>query len=198
MAGKKKDEPKTDKPAKRKEVMQSIDVKLNDSELIERGKLHATALNEIDLMKPRHDAEKKRMKLEQSNAEAKERGLRTVIETGREPRDVKCWLDFEWTKGRVTIRRLDTEEEVTSREIFDSERQVHLGTMRAEMERKGVMAVGVDGKPIVGTPAQQDFVSWVGAEVEKIKANANSKDLDPGEGVAAPPDALDDDENDAA
>ncbi len=199
MAKKKDDEPKDmkadPKAVKPKEVTETIDVSLSPAELLEIGKKHAEALNEIDLMKPTHDTIKKNLKLEASNADARERKLRTIIETGKEPRQIVCIVDFDWKTGKATIKRKDSGEFVRERDVHESERQLNIGTMRAAMEAKGLLANAPDGKPIVGTAQGKDFFEKVGAAV--IEINRNAKDVEPGENVTVPPDALDD-ENDEA
>jgi hypothetical protein len=128
----------------RKEVEELVLVELTEGERVAKSIEHAAALNELDSMRERHKDAKKRLKLEADVAEERERDLRKIVETGREQRPVRCWLDFDWKAGVVLTRRIDTNAEIARRKVSDDERQVHL------MDLGGALAnplPGTEDKP---------------------------------------------------
>lgn len=117
----------------RKEVEELVLVELTEGERVAKSIEHAAALNELDSMRERHKDAKKRLKLEADVAEGRERDLRKIVETGREQRPVRCFLDFDWKKGVVRTLRLDNGAEVASRKVTDDERQVHIAGLGGSM-----------------------------------------------------------------
>ncbi len=171
-------------------VEEMIQIELKSDELIALGKEHAEILNALDVMRDKHKDVKKKLKLEDENATERERDLRTAIVTGKQARAVECHRTADFGKGIATIRRADTGDVVRTEKLGDDERQTDIENRADELAARGVLANDPHGRPIRGTAEGEAFAAKVAAEVGKIKANPNAKDIDPGEGVTAPPDGL--------
>lgn len=115
-----------------KEVVEELPCKLTDEERSDKGValagLHQQRL-EIE--------EKKKTAMSDFNARIKKVGgdihyLSTVVNSGKESRNVKCRMDYDWTTGKKTLIRLDTDEVVREEVISDFERQQHIQFVERE------------------------------------------------------------------
>ncbi len=155
----------------KKQVQENVLVRLTNDEMRDRAQSLASKLNEIDDLTMKHAEIKKQLKLKADNAHEEERELRAIIATGMEQRPVDCEETFDFKKGVVVTRRIDSGAEVGTRKMTDEERQLQIGGMAGTLANE--------------TPAAG------GRKKPRGAANPNGKDLEAGEGVEAPPDGLD-------
>lgn len=119
-------EPEKQQPRMPSFVMENCKVNLEDNERLERSKELTSVLSEIDSEEENLKQRKKEIQAKIDDLEKQARRLRFAISSGYEYRDVECIEEFNHQKGLVTIRRVDTDELVRTRQMKDSERQLPL------------------------------------------------------------------------
>jgi len=99
-----------------------LEVILSDETLLEYGKEQSKLLVEI----AEHDLEKARITAKAKPKKERVEHLATAIDSGKEIQAVDCNWEYDWTRGKKTLYRLDTGEEIDNDVIQEWEKQQRL------------------------------------------------------------------------
>lgn len=100
--------------------------RLTRQEHLDRGQSLASTIHAIGDEERRQKEAKERMKEAMTGLEEEAGRLARIVQEGQEERQVRVRFEFDYDKGRVTVIREDTGEEVESRSMNDTERQMTL------------------------------------------------------------------------
>jgi hypothetical protein len=117
---------KEDKQIRRK-VTKALPVHLTDAEVLQYGRDAARAVADRERIEAEFDGVKADYKSKIAEQSAIVGKLSPRIHSGIETRDVACEEVKNWTKGTVTVTRLDTGEVVESRPMREDEKQIEIG-----------------------------------------------------------------------
>ena len=96
---------------------------------------------------------KKRMESDITKEKTKNERLSGIVQTGTIERDVDCEIEYDYTKGTVTVRRLDTDKVIEDREMDDLEKQMQLefkdDSEPVEIDLDAVVCAGCEGTKVV-------------------------------------------------
>lgn len=119
-----------------------LPVKLDDDELLERGKQLVENMRKVGVAEEEREAENKKRKGDIAFLEGITARLATSIRTGEEDRDVECEIRKNFSTSSVTIVRIDTGEVVDTRVMDAAERQEEL--YEPKLPREPVKGAGTD------------------------------------------------------
>lgn len=111
---------------KTEQIVMTLPVQLTTDELLERGKVLATAtikLRELDSQKKEMA---KQLKGQMDVIDAEIHNLEQQVESGTEPRQVDCEISWDYQNGTIRTMRLDTHEIISERDMTLEERQLEL------------------------------------------------------------------------
>ncbi len=114
-----------------KKVTKPLPCKLTDAEVMQYGRDMARAMADRGRIQAEADSIKQdyKSKIEEQSAIVEK--LSGRVHSGIETRDVECQQIQNWTKGTVTVTRMDTHEIIEKRPMREDEKQ-------AEMKLEGV------------------------------------------------------------
>lgn len=104
-------------------VSRELDCQLTPDEVRLSGRSLGNVLLKISLVNEKVREIKEAGKAEKAVLEAEASRLGRMVRTGKEMREVVCAVDYDWTKGKKTVTRLDTGEVVGVENITPVERQ---------------------------------------------------------------------------
>lgn len=128
-------------------VTKKLPVKLDDDELLERGRMLVENMRKTATAEAERKAENDRRKGDIELLEGVTSKISIAISTGTEDRDVECEQRKDYTHGTVTIVRMDTGELVDQRVMTADERQEKMFADKAEPRDP---AKGKGGDPFAG------------------------------------------------
>lgn len=111
-----------------------LPVKLDDDELLERGKQLVDNMRKTAVAESEREAENKKRKGDIELLEGITARLAGVIQNGSEDRDVDCEIRKDFEHGVVTVVRLDTGEVVETRPMDAQERQEEMFESRKDRQ----------------------------------------------------------------
>lgn len=103
-----------------------LPVELNDHEILQRGRLLSKLSNDRRMVELEKSAKAKEFSNRLKDIDGEIAKLSEVIETGQEPRDVKCQIEIDYQRKEHRVRRLDTDEVISCRALTESEQQMEL------------------------------------------------------------------------
>lgn len=149
----KKSNAKKDDGIKVTMVTKKLPVKLDDDELLDRGRALVQNMRKTAEAEEAREAENKRRKGDIALLEGVTARLSTAISTGTEDKDVDCEERKDFIHGTVTIVRMDTGEVVDQRVMSAEERQEK---MFADKPEQRDPAKGKGGDPFADDGEKKD------------------------------------------
>lgn len=104
----------------------SLPVLLTQDEMLEQAKLMADASEEAEAQRAELKTVTTQIKARIEEAEAKATGARVRLRSGYEYRPVPCTVTKDWSTKTVTVRRDDTGEIVSARDMTNQELQIEI------------------------------------------------------------------------
>jgi len=126
--------------AKTVKIVKSLNVELTEEEFKAHAVELAKMMSERDRIENQMQSMRSQFKAELDEATAKINRERTLVQTGREWRDIHCTVVYDYDKKRVVTSRTDTGEVIEDRVMRLDEMQVEM-----DFDDASAIAAAVDG-----------------------------------------------------
>jgi hypothetical protein len=136
--------------AARSTVKHEVEVQLTSSEKADRAQSLVSSIESAKALLEKHKEIKKKLKLDEDNAQSMTDNLLEIVKTGKEKRPVECYEEPDFKKGVVTVRRVSDDTVVHTRQMTDEERQTNIAGLSDKLGNEP------DGNPIVKPKEKPD------------------------------------------
>ena len=106
-----------------KKITKPLPCKLEEAEVTQYGRDMARAMNDKARIQAEADSIKQEYKSKIEEQSAIVEKLSGRVHSGIETRDVECQQIMNWTKGTVSVTRMDTREIIEKRPMREDEKQ---------------------------------------------------------------------------